>query len=196
MNKIIKTSKRILSVLKVLFWIVAALSIVSLVAIIIAFFFKEDNRLIDGISIMIGNYSLLLKQGYPLQQFIPLLYVTLINVIFFGAFSCYIIRTLLRVFEPMAQGKPFDTTISCALKRLSYAVLIFGIIRIALQIVTNNLFFTTFDVASLFAQDRVASCSISIISDGSFILWFILLRLVSYIFQYGEVLQQLSDETL
>ena len=196
MEKIIKTSKIILSVLKVLFWVIAVISVVSLVAIFIALLFKEDPTLFDGVSILIGSYSLLLKEEYSLQQFIPLLCVTLINVTVFGAFSCYIIRILQAIFKPMSQGKPFSIVVSNALKRLSYAVLLLGIVGIVLQIVTNQLFFDAFDVASLFAKDRVMSCSVSIVSDGSFVLWFIILRLVGNMFQYGETLQKLSDETL
>lgn len=196
MGKIIKTSKIILSVLKVLFWVTAVISVVSLVAIFIALLFKEDPTLFDGVSILIGSYSLLLKEEYSLQQFIPLLCVTLINVTVFGVFSCYIIRILQAIFKPMSQGKPFSIVVSNALKKLSYAVLLLGIVGIVLQIVTNQLFFDAFDVASLFAKDRVMSCSVSIVSDGSFVLWFIILRLVGNIFQYGETLQKLSDETL
>ena len=196
MEKIIKTSKIILSVLKVLFWVIAVISVVSLVAIFIALLFKEDPTLLDGVSILIGSYSLLLKEEYSLQQFIPLLCVTLINVTAFGVFSCYIIRILQAIFKPMSQGKPFSIVVSNALKKLSYAVLLLGIVGIVLQIVTNQLFFDAFDVVSLFAKDRVMSCSVSIVSDGSFVLWFIILRLVGNIFQYGETLQKLSDETL
>ena len=196
MEKIIKTSKIILSVLKVLFWVIAVISVVSLVAIFIALLFKEDPTLFDGVSILIGSYSLLLKEEYSLQQFIPLLCVTLINVTVFGVFSCYIIRILQAIFKPMSQGKPFSIVVSNALKRLSYAVLLLGIVGIVLQIVTNQLFFDAFDVASLFAKDRVMSCSVSIVSDGSFVLGFIILRLVGNMFQYGETLQKLSDETL
>ena len=196
MGKIIKTSKIILSVLKVFFWVIAVISVVSLVAIFIALLFKEDPTLFDGVSILIGSYSLLLKEEYSLQQFIPLLCVTLINVTVFGVFSCYIIRILQAIFKPMSQGKPFSIVVSNALKKLSYAVLLLGIVGIVLQIVTNQLFFDAFDVASLFAKDRVMSCSVSIVSDGSFVLWFIILRLVGNIFQYGETLQKLSDETL
>ena len=196
MGKIIKTSKIILSVLKVLFWVIAVISVVSLVAIFIALLFKEDPTLFDGVSILIGSYSLLLKEEYSLQQFIPLLCVTLINVTVFGVFSCYIIRILQAIFKPMSQGKPFSIVVSNALKKLSYAVLLLGIVGIVLQIVTNQLFFDAFDVASLFAKDRVMSCSVSIVSDGSFVFWFIILRLVGNIFQYGETLQKLSDETL
>ena len=122
--------------------------------------------------------------------------MTFANVALFGTLSCYIIRVLLNVFEPMSQGKPFSTTISVALKKLAYAILIMGIISFVLQIATNLIFYNVFDIPSLFNADRVESCSISIVSDGSFIIWFFILRLVGHIFKYGETLQQLSDETL
>ena len=196
MDKIANTSKIILTVLKVLFWVVAAVSVIALAATAVVLLFGGGTGSIDGFSITLGDYSLLLKGQYSLQRFVPLLSITLANAAVFGALSCYMIRTLRAIFEPMSHGKPFSTNVSGALKKLSYAVLIFGIVRIAMQTATNYLFFDAFDIPLLFAADKVASCSIAEVSDISFILWFILLRLISHVFKYGETLQQLSDETL
>lgn len=196
MEKIIKTSNMIKIILKILFWISAVVSVVSLAAILITLFATSDATKVDNLSITLGSYSLLLNQEYSLQQFTPLLCVTLANVFIFGILSCYTIKTLQSVFEPMSQGKPFSTTISSALKKLSYIVLLMGIIGIILQAATNYLFFNAFDIPSLFSKERVISCSISLVSDGNFIIWFVILRLISHIFKYGETLQQLSDETL
>lgn len=200
MDKIIKTSKTIRAILKVLFWVVAVVSVVILAAILVVLFMKGfmkgGTALDGGFSITLGNYSLLLNQEYSSQQLTSLHFMTFANVALFGTLSCYIIRVLLNVFEPMSQGKPFSTTISVALKKLAYAILIMGIISFVLQIATNLIFYNVFDIPSLFNADRVESCSISIVSDGSFIIWFFILRLVGHIFKYGETLQQLSDETL
>lgn len=196
MEKITKTSNIIKTILKILFWISAVVSVVSLVAILIALFANGDATKVDNLSITLGSYSLLLNQEYSLQQLTPLLCITLANVFIFGILSCYTIKTLQSMFEPMSQGKPFSTTISSALKKLSYVVLLMGIIGIILQIATNYIFFNAFDIPTLFSKDRVISCSISIVSNGNFIIWFVILRLISLIFKYGETLQQLSDETL
>lgn len=196
MEKITKTSNIIKTILKILFWISAVVSVVSLVAILIALFANGNATKVDNLSITLGSYSLLLNQEYSLQQLTPLLCITLANVFIFGILSCYTIKTLQSVFEPMSQGKPFSTTISSALKKLSYVVLLMGIIGIILQIATNYMFFNAFDIPTLFSKDRVISCSISIVSNGNFIIWFVILRLISHIFKYGETLQQLSDETL
>lgn len=196
MEKITKTSNIIKTILKILFWISAVVSVVSLVAILIALFANGDATKVDNLSITLGSYSLLLNQEYSLQQLTPLLCITLANVFILGILSCYTIKTLQSVFEPMSQGKPFSTTISSALKKLSYVVLLMGIIGIILQTATNYMFFNAFDIPTLFSKDRVISCSISIVSNGNFIIWFVILRLISHIFKYGETLQQLSDETL
>lgn len=196
MEKITKTSNIIKTILKILFWISAVVSVVSLVAILIALFANGDATKVDNLSITLGSYSLLLNQEYSLQQLTPLWCITLANVFIFGILSCYTIKTLQSVFEPMSQGKPFSTTVSSALKKLSYVVLLMGIIGIILQTATNYMFFDAFDIPTLFSKDRVISCSISIVSNGNFIIWFVILRLISHIFKYGETLQQLSDETL
>lgn len=196
MDKIIKTSKTIQAILKVLFWLIAAISTASFITIAAVLAFQGDEITFDGISVIIGNYSLFLNQEYTLQQFIPVLCMTLVNVVLWGVLSCYVIRILLTIFQPMSQGEPFHAAISDALKKLANVVLVFGIVGILLQIATNLIFYNAFDIPSLFNSDKVTSCSLSLTSDGSFLLWFFLLRLFSHIFRYGEALQQLSDETL
>lgn len=80
MEKIIKTSNMIKIILKILFWISAVVSVVSLAAILITLFATSDATKVDNLSITLGSYSLLLNQEYSLQQFTPLLCVTLANV--------------------------------------------------------------------------------------------------------------------
>ena len=74
--------------------------------------------------------------------------------------------------------------------------LVYGIIKVVLETITNVVFYKTLDIASLFNPEKVTACNLSIVSDGSFLIWFVILLLLSHVFQYGETLQQLSDETL
>ena len=76
MDKIIKTSKTIRAILKVLFWVVAVVSVVILAAILVALFMKGGTALDGGFSITLGNYSLLLNQEYSSQQLTSLHFMT------------------------------------------------------------------------------------------------------------------------
>ncbi len=56
--------------------------------------------------------------------------------------------------------------------------------------------YKTFDVVSFFAPDKVLFYTTLIDIDGSFIVAFILLLLLSQVFKYGDELQILADKTL
>ena len=126
------------------------------------------------------------NQEVPLPQLVPLLCAALGNIAVLAALSCYIIRVLLTVFRPMSQGKPFDVTVSGALKKLAYLVLIIGFVSILGQGVTEWIGCRTLPGTDLVSHTY----------DVSFLVWYVVIRLFGYIFEYGEALQQLSDETL
>ena len=119
----------------------------------------------------------------------PLLYSALVTLIIFALFSCYTIKLLLSIFEPTSYGQPFSVSISSKLKKLSYVTLVVGIVGIILQIVMNAMIYKTLNAS-------VNSCDIKSNFDIGFIFWFLVIRLFSYIFKYGESLQQLLDEIL
>ncbi len=193
MEKIMKTSKSVCSILRTLYYSTIVLAFCISIFLFSGFF---QNEPVVNLSIPLGNYSLRLKQWYFTQQCRPLILLAIADLVVGAVFYCYIIRILQAIFEPMSRGVPFTATVSNALKKLSYVVLVSGIVSLILQAVSNSVYYQFFDVPSLLNSDLVASCSIEFVGDGTFIVWFFLLRLVSYIFGYGEKLQQLSDETL
>ena len=186
MDKIIKTSKNICRVLNVLFWVVLALSAAALLAIAAMLLFAGNLPTIPGVTVFVGGLALQPDQEISLPQLIPLLCTALGNVCLLAALSCYCIRVLLTVFRPMSLGKPFDATVSGAMKKLAYLVLVIGIVNLLGQAVTEWVSWRTLPGAGLVSHTY----------DGSFLVWFVVIRLFGYIFEYGESLQQLSDETL
>ena len=186
MDKIIKTSKNICRVLNVLFWVVLALSAAALLAIAAMLLFAGNLPTIPGVTVFVGGLALQPDQEISLPQLIPLLCTALGNVCLLAALSCYCIRVLLTVFRPMSLGKPFDATVSGAMKKLAYLVLVIGIVNLLGQAVTEWVSWRTLPGAGLVSHTY----------DGSFLVWFVVIRLFGYIFEYGKALQQLSDETL
>ena len=186
MDKIIKTSKNICRVLNVLFWVVLALSAAALLAIAAMLLFAGNLPTIPGVTVFVGGLALQPDQEISLPQLIPLLCTALGNVCLLAALSCYCIRVLLTVFRPMSLGKPFDATVSGAMKKLAYLVLVIGFVNLLGQAVTEWVSWRTLPGAGLVSHTY----------DGSFLVWFVVIRLFGYIFEYGEALQQLSDETL
>ena len=195
MEKIKNTSRIIDRVLSVLFWIIAVCAVITLVSSIVILFKGNEIPAGTSNSIVLGNYRVMLADAVD-YQVRPITLMTIINVVLAAVFSCYAIRVLKQIFHPMSQGLPFTGSVSRSIRKIAWVQLIYGIIGIVLQMITNIIFYKSLDIASLFNPEKVTSCSLSIVSDGSFLVWFVLLLLLSHIFRYGEQLQQLSDETL
>lgn len=187
MEKIIKTSKTICHVLNILFWGVIILSAAALLAIAAILLFAGELPTIHGVTVLMGGLAVQPNQEISLPQLVPLLCAALGNISILSALYCYIIRVLLTVFRPMSQGKPFDATVSGALKKLACLVLVIGFVNILGQGITEWIGCRTLPNAGLTTLSSL---------DVSFLVWFVVIRLISYIFEYGEALQQLSDETL
>lgn len=196
MEKIMKSTKLVHKILGILFWVVIVAIVVFACIMIASLIFVDDTAVIQGVSITLGNYKLKLSQGYPCAQLTNMLWMSLASIVLYGGLSCYTIRILQGIFEPMTQGKPFNTAVSDGMKKLSYTVLVFGVVGLILQLATNMVYDQMIDISSLFAANVVESYSLTVVGDVSFIVWFFLIRLFRRIFIYGETLQQLSDETL
>lgn len=199
MEKIMKSTKLVHKILGILFWGIVVVYVVGALVMFLALVAIKDTAVFDGFPIFIGDYTLLLSKGFTRAQMGQFLWLMFAGYAIFGGLYGYGIRILQGILEPMTQGKPFNTAVSDGLKKLSYAVLVFGVVRLILQLATNMVYDQMIDIPSPFAAGVVESYSISIstmIGYFDFVVWFFLIRLFRRIFIYGETLQQLSDETL
>lgn len=195
MEKIKKTSRIIDHILTVLFWLIAAIAIAAVVFFTVILF-KGDSVFSGADSeIILGNYRITLADTVNYQMR-PISLISIINFALAGTFTCYAIWVLKQIFHPMSQGLPFSYSVSKAIRKIAWVQFIYGIIAVVLQNITNSIFYKSLDIASLFNPDKVTACTLSVMSDGNFLIWFVILLLLSRVFQYGETLQQLSDETL
>lgn len=195
MEKIKKTSRIIDRVLSVFFWIIAVCAVIAVVSFTVILLRGDEIPAGTSTAIILGNYRVMLADAAD-YQVRPITLMTIINVALAAVFSCYAIRVLRQIFRPMSQGLPFTGSVSKSIRKIAWVQFLYGIIGIVLQTITNSIFYKSLDIASLFNPEKVTSCTLSIVFDGSFIIWFVLLLLLSHIFKYGEQLQQLSDETL
>ncbi len=199
MEKIMKSTKLLHKILGILFWGIVVVYVVGALVMFLALVAIKDTAVFDGFPIFIGDYTLLLSKGFTRAQMGQFLWLMFAGYAIFGGLYGYGIRILQGILEPMTQGKPFNTAVSDGLKKLSYAVLVFGVADVILQVAADVVYNKMIDIPSLFAAGVVESYSISIstmIGYFDFVVWFFLIRLFRRIFIYGETLQQLSDETL
>lgn len=100
------------------------------------------------------------------------------------------------ILIPMSQGKPFDRKVSENLRTLSFLVFIGGFLAEAGRMITTALILNGANLKNLFNPSLVAGYEVEITMNITYIFVFGVLHLLSYVFRYGEELQQLSDETL
>ncbi len=106
---------------------------------------------------------------------------------------CYAINIIRKILAPMTQGNPFHPTVGKEIRRLAFASLAIGIIQSVMHVVET---FHVFGLDTLLQNSQIESGTVSFLFDPGFVVAFFILLLMSYIFQYGEELQKLSDETL
>jgi hypothetical protein len=107
--------------------------------------------------------------------------------------GCKEIRNIL---APMIQGEPFQGIVGQGLKKLARYSIALGIIG-NVTILAEQIFTTfIFDLSALLLSEKISHISFNYEIDLTFLVVAAVLLLTSYIFRYGEELQQLSDETV
>ena len=111
-------------------------------------------------------------------------------IVSFGAFLAGIalVRQILR---PMKDGRPFCGVVTRNLRRLGILTLICAVLDLGCQTFGAGLIARTMAAAGEGAEMVVSHRWSPLLLIGAALLF-----LMSYVFRYGEELQQLSDETL
>lgn len=198
MNKISNLAKKCDKVANVLCKINRALGIICVTCLIITPFMSEDFFLDMSTTITLGNTELGLVEGYMPEMLAYKWYIftMLVLCIAFLIYVGLILRTIRMILKPMVYEKPFASCVSKNIRKLSWIILIGeGIFQIGMLGI-ELLLYRAFDFSNLFLNDKIISCKIDYMFDGTFIMIFAIIYLLSYVFQYGEELQIQSDETL
>ena len=103
------------------------------------------------------------------------------------------VRNILR---PMTEEKPFDSSASVNLKKLAKLSIRIGILWNIIILSETIVAIFVYDLPGLLLSEKISHIEGSIQVDLSFLIYWAILTLLSYVFQYGQQLQQLSDETL
>ena len=108
----------------------------------------------------------------------------------------FIVKALRNILVPMKNGEPFHNTVSTNLKKLANYTCSLGIGLNLQKIIGNILMVKAYDLNLLLLSEKISHVEFMFVFDLSFLVVYGVLLLLSYIFRYGEELQQLSDETL
>ena len=198
-EKIMKTAKifdRILKIMEYFMYVSAGLMIVS--AVLLLFVPSISDTMIDSTSVEFGNVQVFLNEGYG--DFIKLSKGRLYGVMAAGfitvATIAYGLKIGRQILAPMCKGDPFNVSVAEKLRVLAIVVMASGVITSFVQAYTGSMFADPALLEQLFKEGVVKN--IMIRYNFSLTPLFVggILFLLSYVFEYGEELQQLSDETL
>lgn len=108
----------------------------------------------------------------------------------------YVSKLLRKILAPMKNGRPFESGISENLKKVGWGVLIGGFFSELVGIVARVLLIKAYSVDTLFVSESIDKIEFVFTMNLNFVLISCVVFFLSYIFTYGQMLQQESDETL
>ena len=100
------------------------------------------------------------------------------------------------ILNPMKEEKPFDSIVSTNLKKLAKLSIELGILYNILLLIEQIMTVFVYDIPGLLVSEKITHVAAMFKIDLTFLVYWAILMLLSYVFRYGEELQQLSDETL
>ena len=196
-EKMMKTAKGLYTAAGIGQGFMIAGMIVVVLAAVMVFVGLEDFA-VSSTSVEIGDLTVYLTEEYAgkFEMSSSKLLVLLATALVTIAVVWYGLKIAKDILRPMREGNPFTVSVSKKIRSLARLELIGGILTIALQSITSYQMASDLDVLALFREGVVDHIRITSSFDVNFIFIAFILYLLSYVFKYGEELQQLSDETL
>ena len=203
MNNLTNTAKKLDKVFEIAHIVFGALAIASIVGvalIAVAYILKLDPEFIgtDYESFDIGFIELQIAENYA-----PSKWLILAQAAFTLLVSCRLfydgrrgIGYVREILKPMIEEKPFDAIVSTNLKKLAKLSIVIGILVNIIILAEQIMTVFVYDLPGLLISEKITHVTGMFKIDLSFLIYWAILMLLSYVFQHGESLQQLSDETL
>ena len=203
MNNLTDTAKKLDKVLEIAHIVLGALAIACLVGVAligVAFVLGLDPEMIGTgyENFDVGFLELTVAQACAPDKWLVLLQGALTLIV-----SCRLVYAgrqgvgyTREILHPMTEGKPFDSIISANLKKLAKLSIELGILYNILLLLEQIMTVFVYDLPGLLISEKITQVGGMFQVDLTFLICWALLMLLSYVFRYGEELQQLSDETL
>ena len=203
MNNLSNTAKKLDKVLEIVHIVFGALAIACIVGvalIAVAYILKWDPTMIGTgyENFDIGFLELTVAEHYAPDKWLVLLQAALTlavscRLLYDGRQGVGYIREIL---HPMTEEKPFDSIVSTNLKKLAKLSINLGILYNIITLSEQIMTVFVYDLPGLLISEKISHVGGMFHLDLTFVVYWAVLLLLSYIFRYGEELQQLSDETL
>ena len=203
MNNLTNTAKKLDKVFEIAHIVFGALAIASIVGvalIAVAYVLKLDPEFIgtDYEQFDIGYLELEIAPAFA-----PDKWLVLAQAAFTLLVSCRLfydgrrgLGYVREILKPMIDEKPFDSIVGTNLKKLAKLAIVIGILVNIIILSEQIMTVFVYDLPGLLISDKITHVSGMFKIDLTFLIYWAILMLLSYVFRYGESLQQLSDETL
>ncbi len=195
-EKMIKIAGRLDKVLKWIIWLNVILGIVAVLILALLIGWKEP--FIQHHQVNLDYCTIVFAEHVrpELSKDDSILEILLCGLLIEVPIGIYGLMLLRRVLKFMKSGTPFVAECSASIKKIANIILIFGFVR---QILDNILAYMQYQMGTLttlIGAERIESITFEWGLDLTFLMFAATIYLLYYIFKYGEVLQQESDETL
>lgn len=203
MNSLSNTAKKLDKVFEIAHIVFGALAIASIVCaalITAAYIFRWDPSTIGTgyDSLDIGFLELEIAEKYAPDRWLVLLQAAVTLLI-----SCRLFYDCRRgmgyireILHPMKEEKPFDSVISTNIKKLARLSISLGILFNFISLFEQIMIVFVYGLPELLVSEKITHVGGIFSLDLTFLIYWGILHLLSYVFRYGEELQRLSDETL
>lgn len=197
MEKMKKTAKGIEIFLKILFWVTVVCTVITVVFSLVMGFAGENAFLQQNgqFGVSLAGVNVYLGSGAPAEASTRAYWFIAAGMAIVSGIGCAcVLRVLKNVVGPMKEGRPFAESVSRDLRRLGWISIVCGVAvnifdGIGKDLVAKAL--TEFD-----ALGQGAAVSVSHGLNVTFFVAAAFCFLFSFVFRYGNELQELSDETL
>lgn len=193
MAKLQKISKIALNFLKVC-KVFTILTLILGIAVPIFFLFLPAFD--SPTSILFGNLQLMLAERVHLEMppvfCIAILLISILN----AAAVLRILFHLKNILTPMAEGRPFHDQVAPSIRKIAWLHMMNAFLTQATGIAVSGFTFRAIHAGELLKNASITAASLEPEFNCNFLIAFGILLLLSYVFEYGQELQKLSDETV
>lgn len=203
MNNLSNTAKKLDKVFEIAHIVFGALAIASIVGvalIAVAYFLKFDPSFIGT---NYEKFDIGFLELEVASAFAPDKWLILAQAAFTLLVSCRLFYDARRgvgyvreILQPMTESKPFASIVSVNLKKLAKLSITIGILVNVIILAEQIMTVFVYDLPGLLLSEKITHVTGMFKIDLTFLIYWAILSLLSYVFRYGEELQQLSDETL
>lgn len=203
MNNLTNTARKLDKIFEIAGIVLGALAVASVVVIVlIALGYVMDwNPEFIGTgyaSFDVGFLEIEAAPGYGPDPWLVLAHAAF--TLFVGVFLLLDGRRgigyIRGILQPMTEEKPFDSSASINLKKLAKLSIRIGILWNIIILSELIVMVFVYDLPGLLLSEKVGHIAGTFQVDLTFLIYWAILTLLSYVFQHGQQLQQLSDETL